>query len=187
MRARPRSGPRVPRSAESSENDSSLALVLSPEAKEYYREVSTEHEDDARFLDAAPCDFFELLGVETDADGADVKSAFRKLQRVVHPDVAGASAEPLAVLLNAAYATLLDDAVRAAYRETVEASEQKALGRAVVASCTLLNDLKIGPQVPARVVFAAAHDFVKRFHGGKCAQRPRTFVLKVMQASCCPC
>jgi ferredoxin len=128
VRARPRSGPRVPRSAESYENDSVLALVLSPEAKEYYREVSTEHEDDARFLDAAPCDFFELLGVETDADGADVKSAFRKLQRVVHPDVAGASAEPLAVLLNAAYATLLDDAVRAAYRETVEASRRAFLG-----------------------------------------------------------
>ena len=121
----------MPRSgASASKNDSSLALVLSPEAKEYYREVFTEHEDDARFLDAAPCDFFELLGVETDADGADVKSAFRTLQRVVHPDVAGASAEPLAVLLNAAYATLLDDAVRAAYRETVEASRRAFLGGA---------------------------------------------------------
>ena len=80
MRARSRSGPRVPRSAESYENDSVLALVLSPEAKEYYREVFTEHEDDARFLDAAPCDFFELLGVETDADGAHEEHPGRSMR-----------------------------------------------------------------------------------------------------------
>ena len=92
MRARPRSGPRVPRSAESYENDSVLALVLSPEAKEYYREVSTEHEDDARFLDAAPCDFFELLeysigrgiGVKFSTNGAFIDAA--KAKRLTEMD-----------------------------------------------------------------------------------------------------
>ena len=103
----------------------SLALVLSDEAKEYYREISPDSSsDDARFLDAAPCDFFELLGVETDADGSVVKSAFRKLQRYVHPDVAGAAAEPLAVLLNSAYATLMNDEIRVAYKKTVEQSRK---------------------------------------------------------------
>ena len=70
-----------------------------PDANEYYREVRGEEDGDERFLDAAPCDFFELLGVDTDASADDVKQAFRKLQRVAHPDIAGPTAEPLAVLL----------------------------------------------------------------------------------------
>ena len=69
----------------SSNGEGSLALVLSPDANEYYREVRGEEDGDERFLDAAPCDFFELLGVDTDASADDVKQAFRKLQRVAHP------------------------------------------------------------------------------------------------------
>jgi ferredoxin len=105
---------------------SALGLVLSPEAKEYYRGVldSQSGDDESRLLDAAPCDFFELLGVDTGASAVDVKAAFRKLQRCVHPDIAGAAAEPLAVLLNSAYATLMDDIVREAYKKTVEASRR---------------------------------------------------------------
>lgn len=112
----------------SSDGEGSLALVLSPDAKEYYREVRGEGDGDERFLDAAPCDFFELLGVDTDASADDVKQAFRKLQRVAHPDIAGPTAEPLAVLLNSAYATLSDDSVRAAYQKTVELARRAFVG-----------------------------------------------------------
>ena len=112
----------------SSNGEGSLALVLSPDANEYYREVRGEEDGDERFLDAAPCDFFELLGVDTDASADDVKQAFRKLQRVAHPDIAGPTAEPLAVLLNSAYATLSDVSVRAAYQKTVELARKPSSG-----------------------------------------------------------
>ena len=112
----------------SSNGEGSLALVLSPDANEYYREVRGEEDGDERFLDAAPCDFFELLGVDTDASADDVKQAFRKLQRVAHPDIAGPTAEPLAVLLNSAYATLSDVSVRAAYQKTVELARRAFVG-----------------------------------------------------------
>ena len=101
-----------------------MALVLSPEAKAYYREVKASHGeegDDDAWLSAAPSDFFELLGLDVDAawDGTAVKRAFRRLQRVAHPDVAGPAAGPLAVLLNAAYATLSDEEMAAGYRGAV--------------------------------------------------------------------
>ena len=75
---RPRSAVPRPR-ANASEHDttSNLASVLPLEAREDYRELAREDEDDARFLDAAPRDLFELLGVDADADGSDVQSAFR--------------------------------------------------------------------------------------------------------------
>ena len=98
----------------------STAIVLLPEAKEYFREVR----DDDGFLEAAPCDFFELLGLDCDCDAKEVKAAFRRLTKMTHPDVVGAVAEPLAVLLNSAYATLSNDATRDAYREAVEGARK---------------------------------------------------------------
>ena len=59
--------------------------VLSPEAKKYYREVQQSEDYDDLLLHAAPSDFFELLGIDYDSDAceaADVKAAFRRLQRV---------------------------------------------------------------------------------------------------------
>ena len=96
--------------------ENSTAIVLLPEAKEYFREVS----DDDGFLAAAPCDFFELLGLDCDCDAKEVKAAFRRLTKKTHPDIVGAVAEPLAVLLNSAYATLSNDSTREAYRKAVE-------------------------------------------------------------------
>ena len=87
-------------------NENDTAIVLLPEAEEYFREVR----DDDGFLEAAPCDFFELLGLDCDCDDKDVKAAFKRLVKTTHPDVLGAVAEPLAVLLNSAYATLSNDA-----------------------------------------------------------------------------
>ena len=98
----------------------STAIVLLPEAEEYFREV---HDDDG-FLEAAPCDFFELLGLDCDCDDKEVKAAFKRLVKTTHPDIVGAVAEPLAVLLNSAYATLSNDATRGAYRKAVEGARK---------------------------------------------------------------
>jgi hypothetical protein len=91
-----------------------------------------------------PTDFYELLGLPFDDEpsrvrllltaaqllslssvdepptpgddfSAAVKSAYRKLQKLAHPDIAGESATELAALLNLAYVTLSDSSSRAAY------------------------------------------------------------------------
>ena len=38
---------------------------------------------------AAPGDFYELLGLEPNANAAAVRAAYRALQRIVHPDIIG--------------------------------------------------------------------------------------------------
>jgi hypothetical protein len=73
-------------------NENDTAIVLLPEAEEYFREVR----DDDGFLEAAPCDFFELLGLDCDCDDKEVKAAFKRLVKTTHPDIVGAVAEPLA-------------------------------------------------------------------------------------------
>jgi len=61
-------------------------------------------------------DYYEVLGVPRNASPEDIKSAFRKLARQVHPDVNKSSdAEERFKELNEAYAILSDDDKRAAY------------------------------------------------------------------------
>ena len=142
----------TPRASAEDDNGASLALVLSPEAKEYYRDVSGD-DNDALLLHAAPSDFFELLGLDLDIDTVEtggeearddasssssasssasypsaVKKQFRRLQRVAHPDIAGPAAGPLAVLLNAAYATLSDESLAEAYRASVKLARRAFTG-----------------------------------------------------------
>jgi hypothetical protein len=76
------------------------ALILS-ERKRFTREVS-----DAASLDTlgvpAPDDFYRLLRVAPGASFAEVKAAYRKLAKAVHPDVVGEAAHALAIVLNLA-------------------------------------------------------------------------------------
>ena len=67
--------------------DASTAMVLSPEEKEYYREVGGGSDD--ALNRAAPSDFYELMGLEIDATQEQVKQAYRRLQRIMHPDIVG--------------------------------------------------------------------------------------------------
>ena len=65
----------------------SLALVtLSEEDKYYYKEVL---DFNSQYNASAPGDYYELLGVDQEADDGSIKSAFREKQRLVHPDIAG--------------------------------------------------------------------------------------------------
>lgn len=91
-------------------------MALDSEAKQYYREVRNQNGT----VEAAPSDFFELLGVDIDAEAAEVKAAYRALQRLVHPDIAGEEAHDIASFLNFAYSLLMDDALRAAYAAEVK-------------------------------------------------------------------
>jgi ferredoxin len=95
--------------------------VLPPEARVDYALKGADI--DPSLLSAAPSDFFELLGIDGEATAQDVKAAYRRLQKIAHPDIAGQAATPLAAVLNMAYNTLMDDDLRASH--AVEAREMK--------------------------------------------------------------
>ncbi|RST31976.1 J domain-containing protein [Sphingomonas ginkgonis] len=61
-------------------------------------------------------DYYAILGVAPDADGAKIRNAYRLLMRRYHPDVnASAEAMALATAINEAYACLRDASKRAHY------------------------------------------------------------------------
>ncbi|GER26610.1 DnaJ-like protein [Striga asiatica] len=69
---------------------------------------------------AAPASFYEVLGIRAGATCQEIKSAYRRLARVLHPDAAagGGGASPSAdefMRVHAAYATLSDPERREAY------------------------------------------------------------------------
>ncbi|MGB3712372.1 MAG: molecular chaperone DnaJ [Erythrobacter sp.] len=68
-------------------------------------------------MPASQIDFYEMLGVSRDADGAAIKSAYRKLAMKYHPDrnPGDAEAEAKFKACNAAYECLKDPQKRAAY------------------------------------------------------------------------
>src|SRR5580698_7532786 len=64
-----------------------------------------------------PRDYYEVLGVERDADDASIKKAFRSLARQLHPDVNSHDPEAEAKFKEAAeaYEVLSDSSRRATY------------------------------------------------------------------------
>lgn len=60
-------------------------------------------------------DFYDILGVERDASAADIKKAYRKLARTLHPDVAGPEKSEEFKAVNEAYEVLSDEEKRRLY------------------------------------------------------------------------
>ncbi|KAI6687636.1 hypothetical protein NL676_024464 [Syzygium grande] len=69
-----------------------------------------------------PSSLYEVLGIRAGATGQEIKSAYRRLARVLHPDVAagaGAGAGREFIRVHEAYATLSDPDRRADYDRTL--------------------------------------------------------------------
>lgn len=62
-------------------------------------------------------DYYDVLGVPVNASPAAIRKAYRQLQKIHHPDVAGSEGHAMTLLLNEAYATLMDDRLRGTYNE----------------------------------------------------------------------
>jgi len=81
-------------------------------------------------MSATEVDFYEVLGVARDADGAAIKSAYRKLAMQYHPDRnAGCKEnEDKFKAVSAAYECLKDPQKRAAYDRFGHAAFQGGMG-----------------------------------------------------------
>ncbi|XP_047071237.1 chaperone protein dnaJ 11, chloroplastic-like [Lolium rigidum] len=69
---------------------------------------------------AGRCTLYEVLGLRAGATGGEIKAAYRRLARELHPDVAGSPGDGF-IRLHDAYATLADPAARARYDRDVVA------------------------------------------------------------------
>nr|GLL31865.1 uncharacterized protein LOC109160126 [Ipomoea trifida] len=60
-------------------------------------------------------DLYDLLGIDSSSDQAQIKLAYRALQKRCHPDIAGPPGHDMAIVLNEAYAVLSDPNSRFVY------------------------------------------------------------------------
>ncbi|XP_071697612.1 chaperone protein dnaJ 11, chloroplastic-like [Rutidosis leptorrhynchoides] len=79
--------------------------------------ASAETESIRSFRNTCSSSLYEVLGVRIGADTREVKSAYRRLARVLHPDVASSdsSSADEFMRIHAAYSTLSDPEKRADY------------------------------------------------------------------------
>ncbi|KAL6970127.1 hypothetical protein U1Q18_029832 [Sarracenia purpurea var. burkii] len=69
-------------------------------------------------------DLYDLLGVDSSSDQSQIKLAYRSLQKLCHPDIAGPPGHDMAIILNQAYSLLSDPNSRLAYdKEQAKFSE----------------------------------------------------------------
>ena len=82
----------------------------------YFRSLNAAGSVQEEAGERSPANFFELFGVGPHCSDADVKRAYRRLQKLCHPDIAGPRAAPMAMLLNTAALMMGDPQFRRQYR-----------------------------------------------------------------------
>ncbi|KAI3518070.1 hypothetical protein L1887_06443 [Cichorium endivia] len=78
--------------------------------------TTTATDSNRSSCNASPSSLYEVLGVQIGADIGEVKAAYRRLARVLHPDVGSSdSSADEFMKVHSAYSTLSDPAKRADY------------------------------------------------------------------------
>lgn len=80
-------------------------------------------EDDDGDIGQAPTNYYELLEADQNATTKQLKSQYRKIQKICHPDIIGGEAVEVCILLNDAIETVTDPKKKAIYDAQLE--EQK--------------------------------------------------------------
>ncbi|CAI0455160.1 unnamed protein product [Linum tenue] len=62
---------------------------------------------------------YELLGVSVDSSSQQIKDAYRKLQKIYHPDIAGQKGHEFTLRLNQAYTVLMKEDLRRQYDTSI--------------------------------------------------------------------
>lgn len=106
------------------EQDAQRQLIaVASDEKRFYKEV--EGSEGGYLLGGAPSNYFELLGIdEPPSTAKTIKKAYRRFQKIAHPDIAGETATQLNVLMNEAYPMLMDDELRTSYYEQAQALKE---------------------------------------------------------------
>uniref|UniRef100_A0A7S4FX57 J domain-containing protein n=1 Tax=Eutreptiella gymnastica TaxID=73025 RepID=A0A7S4FX57_9EUGL len=97
------------------------ASVIEDEVEEEEEEVI----EDVNIQDA-PNNYYDLLEVDREASPVDIKSQYRKIQKICHPDIVGDQGLEVCLLLNDAVETLTNDTKKAAYDAQLEEQEYQA-------------------------------------------------------------
>ncbi|KAJ9542367.1 hypothetical protein OSB04_028873 [Centaurea solstitialis] len=94
----------------------SVRFGRSPISAAYATAEKTTAEPMRSFRNPKPSSLYEVLGIRIGADAKEVKAAYRRLARVLHPDVGScdSSADEF-MKVHSAYATLTDPEKRADY------------------------------------------------------------------------
>ncbi|KAG8655833.1 chaperone protein dnaJ 11, chloroplastic [Manihot esculenta] len=90
---------------------------------------------------ASTSSLYEVLGIPVNASGHEIKAAYRKLARALHPDVVSVKQKDMSanefMKIHAAYSTLSDPDKRANYDRDLHRFRQRPTGLSSLSSATI--------------------------------------------------
>lgn len=84
---------------------------------------------------------YEVLGLEPDASFESIRSAYRRLARQMHPDIAGAASGEHFIRINHAYETLIDPRSRRDYDRHLRIAHRAVTHRTTVRTAWVGNSV----------------------------------------------
>ncbi|MET4780925.1 J domain-containing protein [Glaciihabitans sp. UYNi722] len=103
-----------------------------------------------------PPSHYELLCVTPEATADEIRTAYRRLIRIYHPDVAGAAGAAMTLRLNEAQNALLDPVLRSQFDERMRARRQRPSPAGRAAYATFRSEWRPEPPKPAPAAARAA-------------------------------
>jgi DnaJ-class molecular chaperone len=107
-------------------------------------------------------DYYEILGVDEDATGDEIRSAYRRRAKECHPDCVEGGSEPFR-RVHQAYEVLSDPARRRVYDRGQDDGPTVSVRRGAHASSTRSGRSPVEPLVPRRATYARRSGFLDDF------------------------